>query len=206
MRTSEAGRKLITQFEGEILQVYLDPVRLPTVGVGHLVKESERQLYPLGKKITRQESQDLLTKDLAEHEEAVNEAVTVPIEQHQFDMLVSLSFNIGVKRFKSSVVVARLNRKNYEAAANAFLNWRWAGGKPMLLKRRTREKNIFLNGYPTNRPIQLAGGGLVIASAGIGALANLPASDLPYVSYLPYLLVVLGILAVGAIAYYFLRK
>jgi lysozyme len=95
MRTSEQGRKLITQFEGEILKVYLDPVGLPTVGVGHLVKPNEKDVYPLGKKITKAESQDLLSKDLARFEGSINSLVKVPLTQNQFDALVSLVFNIG---------------------------------------------------------------------------------------------------------------
>jgi lysozyme len=146
MRTSALGRKLITQHEGEVLKVYKDPVGLPTVGVGHLVKQNERKQYPVGKVITKAESQKLLAQDLHTSEIAVEDAVTAPINQNQFDALVSLTFNIGVAAFKRSSVRKRLNALNYEGAADAFLVWNKADNKVLagLTKRREAERDLFL--------------------------------------------------------------
>lgn len=143
---SEDGIKLLIEFEGEVLSVYKDPVGLPTLGVGHLVKPDEKANYPVGKKITKEESRKFLRNDLKKFEACVNNAVTVPITQNQFDALVSLAFNIGEGGFKRSSVLRNLNNRKFDAAADAFLAWNKAGGKvlPGLTRRRNAERSIFL--------------------------------------------------------------
>lgn len=145
-KTSLNGRKFITQWEGEILHVYRDPIGLPTVGVGHLVTPRERDKFPLGKKISREESQAILTNDLKRFEDAVNSLVKVPLTQNQFDALVSFALNVGEKALERSTVLKRLNAKNYTGAANALMSWVRAGGKRLdgLVNRRAAEKALFL--------------------------------------------------------------
>lgn len=148
-RTSPNGRKLITQFEGEILHGYLDPIKIPTIGVGHVILPGEP--YRVGKKITQAESQLLLANDLKQFEEAVNRLVKVPINQNQFDALVSFAFNIGIANLQNSGVLRSLNAKQYQQAAEKLLNWNKAGGKvlPGLTSRRKRERDLFLTQVST---------------------------------------------------------
>ena len=150
MRVSPKGRKFITSHEGEILFVYKDPIGLPTVGVGHLVKPEEKSKYPLGKKITKAESQELLTQDLEVFEDAVSASLKVGANQNEFDAMVSLAFNIGIDAFKRSSVLRHFNSGNKAAAARAFLAWNKAksDGKlvvlPGLDRRRKEERDLFL--------------------------------------------------------------
>lgn len=142
--TSANGIKFIKSHEGEILKVYLDPVGLPTVGVGHLVKPGES--YKVGQRITREESTRLLQSDLRRFERAVNAAVTVPITQNQFDALVSFSFNVGEAAFRRSSVLKNLNNRRFSKAADALLLWNKGGGRvlPGLVRRRREERELFL--------------------------------------------------------------
>lgn len=148
--TSAAGIDRIIVHEGEILYVYADPVGLPTVGVGHLLLPSEIRKWPIGHRITKAESRALLQKDLGRFEAAVNDLVKVPLNQNQFDALVSLAFNIGEDNFEKSTVLRRLNRKDYDGAADAFLRWNKArkNGELVVLdgltKRRNKERALFL--------------------------------------------------------------
>lgn len=163
MRTSAKGKALITEFEGEILEVYADPIGLPTFGVGHLVAPAEKSRYPLGKKITRAESQRVLSEDLARFERCVEEAVTVKINQNQFDALVSLAFNIGTEGFRKSSVLKKTNREDFKGAAEAFKLWNKAGGKVIkgLTWRRKAEADLFLlpfSGTPSSVAEQAAEG------------------------------------------------
>jgi lysozyme len=199
MRTSEQGRKLITQFEGEILKVYLDPVGLPTVGVGHLVKPNEKDVYPLGKKITKAESQDLLSKDLARFEGSINSLVKVPLTQNQFDALVSLVFNIGTSAFQNSSVLRRLNEKNYQAAADAFLMWVKSQGKVLrgLQNRRRAERALFLRPDDAKAKSRKASGTVLLAS--IGTMSYGFSSG-------QYVLLAVGLIVLVAVGYFLLRK
>jgi lysozyme len=148
MKTSERGRQLITTFEGEILHGYFDPVGIPTVGVGHVILPGEP--YKVGKAVTRAESQRLLAQDLAKFEAEIDRLVRAPLNQNQYDALVSLVFNIGAANFKKSTVLRKLNQKDYQAAADAFVLWAKSGGHvlPGLLKRRKRERSLFLTPAP----------------------------------------------------------
>lgn len=146
MRVSKHGREFITAHEGEILRVYLDPVGLPTMGVGHLLTDEEKAKYPVGSVITRGVSQEFLERDLRRFENAVNTLVKVPINQNQFDALVSFAFNVGEANFKRSSVLRHLNAGLYAKAADAFLAWNKSKGKvlPGLTRRRKEERALFL--------------------------------------------------------------
>ena len=87
-----------------------------------------------------------MQNDLKAFEQTVNNTVKVPLNQNQFDALVSLAYNIGSTAFKNSTLVKRLNEGNYKAAANQFNVWVNAGGKRMqgLVNRRAAERTLFL--------------------------------------------------------------
>ena len=145
MKTSANGRKLITQREGCRLTAYLDSVGVYTIGVGHAATSGVPPIPRKGMRITAQQADELLTTDLARYEDTVNRAVTVPLTQAQFDACISLCFNIGQRGFAHSTVVARLNRKDYQGAADAFLLWQHP---PELRGRREAERRQFLGGKP----------------------------------------------------------
>lgn len=70
----------------------------------------------------------------------------MPLIQYQFDALVSLAFNIGEGAFRRSTLLKLLNRGDYKGASEQFLVWKNAGGRPILLNRRKREKALFDGG------------------------------------------------------------
>src|ERR1700733_13759127 len=93
MQTSQAGRQFVERQEGLVLKVYDDfrkPPQ-PTIGYGHALRPGEA--YPNG--ITAGQADLLLLNDLRIAEACINAHVTVPLEQYQFDALVSLTFNEG---------------------------------------------------------------------------------------------------------------
>ena len=86
-----------------------------------------------------------MAHDLKKFESTVNSAVTVPINQNQFDALVSLAYNIGTGAFKESTLLKKLNLGDYKAAAAQFAVWNRGGGKVMqgLVNRRAVERKLF---------------------------------------------------------------
>jgi lysozyme len=146
MKTSPQGRKLIIQREGSRTTAYRDSVGILTIGCGHTSMAGPPTVIP-GMTITAQEVDDILSRDLSKFEFTVNASVTVPLADHEFDACVSLAFNIGQGAFKNSSVVRDLNAGNRASAADAFLMWKNAGGRPILLGRREAERTQFLTPY-----------------------------------------------------------
>lgn len=147
METSAAGRAAISLREGNKLQAYQDSVGIWTIGVGHTAAAGEPSPRR-GMTITASQSDEILSRDLAKFEKAVNEAVKVALAQNEFDALVSLAFNIGGGAFAKSTLVRKLNANDKAGAANAFLSWNKAGGKTLkgLTIRRQAERQQFLKG------------------------------------------------------------
>lgn len=137
---SEAGLAMTRQFEGCRLHAYQDCVGVWTIGYGH----TGLDVTP-GRTISEFEAEALLRADVKEAVACVNRAVTVPIEQHQFDALVDFCFNVGVRAFTRSSLLLTLNQGQFEEAAAEFGKWVHAGGKvlPGLVKRRAAEAAMF---------------------------------------------------------------
>lgn len=142
MRMSDDGRKRLEAREGLRLKAYRDVVGVWTIGVGHTAAAGAPSPKE-GMTITAAEADDIFKRDLVQYEDAVSEAVKVPLNQNQFDALVSLTFNIGVGAFKRSSVVKRLNAGDYDGAAKAFMLW----SKPaQIIGRRASEMLQFKKG------------------------------------------------------------
>lgn len=147
MTVSGSGIDLICDFEGKRLAAYDDGVGVWTIGFGTTV-------YPNGVKVkkgdtcTEAQAKAYMKHDLIQFEHTVNKSVKVPLNQNQFDALVSLTYNIGSGAFKSSALLKKLNLGDYQGAASQFDVWVNAGGKRMqgLVNRRAKEKALFLKG------------------------------------------------------------
>jgi lysozyme len=147
MKISDNGVAFIRQEEGECLKAYADSRGVLTIGVGHtgLVDGSA---ITADMHITIEQSATLLRYDLYEVERAINSHVVVGLNQHQYDALCCLVFNIGINGFTHSMLLKKLNASDYSAAADAMLMWCRAGSDPQrLLPRRQRERNLFINGF-----------------------------------------------------------
>ena len=144
-QVSREGIELIKRFEGLELQSYQDVAGIWTVGYGHTGPE----VGP-GMVITEAQAEALLIEDLERFERGVSSAVDVNVTQTQFDALVSLAYNIGVGAFSRSTAVKRLNKGDFEGAAEAITWWNKAtinGRKtPVtgLTRRRAAEAALFL--------------------------------------------------------------
>jgi len=139
MAITKSTLDFITKEEGARNKAYKDSKGLWTIGVGHLIKADEQHLITAT--LTDEQVEDLLRSDLKWCSEAVESSVRVPLEQHQFDALYSLCFNIGGTAFKNSTVVKKINENDLKGAADAILMW----NKPaVLINRRNREKTLFL--------------------------------------------------------------
>ncbi|WP_441366611.1 lysozyme [Acinetobacter lwoffii] len=145
MHVSPSGVDLICNFEGLRLKAYDDGVGVWTIGFG-TTKYPNGIRVKKGDTCTLDQAKAYMQNDLKSFEQTVNNTVKVPLNQNQFDALVSLAYNIGSTAFKNSTLVRQLNEGNSKAAANQFNVWVNAGGKRMqgLVNRRAAERTLFL--------------------------------------------------------------
>ncbi len=129
----------IKRWERLRLTRYFDQGGKPTIGYGHLMMKDEPTVIDL------KQADRLFREDLKTAADAVRRLVTVPLWQSEFDALVSLVWNIGVKAFRSSTLRKRLNEGDYRAASAEFIKWHFVDGEPSagLLKRREAERALF---------------------------------------------------------------
>lgn len=182
MKTSATGRTLIESFEGLILQAYDDandhvvkpgetPKGVLTIGYGH-TSSAGLPKVTVGQKITKEEADKILASDLTKVEQQVTDLVKVPLNQNQFDALVSFQFNLGA--LGKSTLLKKLNTKDYTGAAEQFLVWNKApqlgpGPRPGLVRRRQAEKTLFLKPYTSVTP---AAGAIILTAGAATAVAS----------------------------------
>ena len=116
-RLSKHGAQLIATFEGFRGQLYNDAANHCTIGYGHLVHHgpidgSESAEFKAG--ISRERALELLQEDAAQAAAEITRSVKVPLEQHQFDALVSFVFNVGTGAFRESTLLRLLNKQRYD--------------------------------------------------------------------------------------------
>ena len=139
MKLGERGTEILKYFEGCKLTAYQDSVGVWTIGYGHTKGVFD------GMTITQEEADQMLLTELEEYEGYIEDMVTVPLTQNQFDALVVWIYNLGPTNFKNSTLLKELNAGNYNAAGQEITRWNKAGGKVLagLVKRREAEAELF---------------------------------------------------------------
>jgi len=111
-----------------------------TIGYGHTKDVQE------GDQWTKEKAEFMLWRELEEeYEHYVNSLVTVPINQCQFDALVSWVYNLGPNNLKKSSMLRILNEGKYDEVPAQMKRWNKAGGKVLegLIRRREAEADMF---------------------------------------------------------------
>lgn len=141
MKISEKGLKLIKEFEGLRLERYFCPAGKSTIGYGHLIKTGDAL------KITEEEADELLIKDVEVFEKELLDIVTVPLSQDQFDALLSFTFNMGITQVRTSTLIRKLNCRLILDCPDEFLRWCYIGKDKNfgLMKRRLKEACLFMS-------------------------------------------------------------
>jgi lysozyme len=162
MAVNTATIELIKRNEGCVLYAYPDPATGGdpwTIGYGHTGPD----VYP-GLRITQEQAEALLRKDLEKFEQGVAHGLKRPANPNQFGAMVSLAYNVGLgfypqgeglkpthkdhpkgTGFRSSSVRRYHNEGNYARAAASFAAWNKAAGKVMagLTRRRGEERALY---------------------------------------------------------------
>lgn len=129
---------LIKSFEGFRPRAVQDEAGGWAIGYGHTASARE------GATVGEQDAELLLQYDLMPVVKALNEDVSVPLNQHQFDALASFAVSVGVARFLASDVLRRLNEGHAGEAADALIGWPETAAPDSALRRRAAERALFV--------------------------------------------------------------
>ena len=137
---NQAGLDLIESFEGLRLTAYEDGTGVLTIGFGHTGGVTP------GETITQEQAEEFLKSDVAGAETSVENLVEVDLTPNQFAALVSFTFNLGGGALAGSTLLALVNSKEFDAAAQQFGRWVYADGQELegLVRRRAAEAKLFL--------------------------------------------------------------
>ena len=152
-RVSKDCLTLIEEFEcGGNFRNFLSAYQCPggkwTIGMGTTRYPDGRYVMP-GDKINDQKVFECLTYDLAAAENTVSRLVTSSIEQHQYDALVSFTYNLGALAFGNSNLLRAVNANPASPTIEKqFMRWVYSRGKvlPGLLRRRQAECWLYFHG------------------------------------------------------------
>ena len=153
MTISEKGQQIIKNFEGLRLNAYRDSAGVWTIGYGSTRYHDGKSVKTGDKLASETQASALFSNTLAYYEDAVNHLVKVPLNQHQFDALVSFTYNLGTGALQESTLLRKLNANDYSGAADQFLLWdkitdSLTGQKKvldLLTQRRREERALFLS-------------------------------------------------------------
>ena len=147
MQISARGLKLIADFEGLRLNAYPDPGTGGepwTIGYGTTVYPNGRKVKK-GDVITQEQALEYLKDDTKKFATAVIRLARAPLNQNQFDALVSFTYNLGDGALARSTLLRKVNEREYDSASDEFTKWIYAGGRilPGLVRRRNAERDLF---------------------------------------------------------------
>lgn len=162
------GIELLGEFEGRRAQVYDDatgqPLEdissargFPTIGVGHLLTDEEKNSGTIdigGERVSWQNGlsdeqiNQLAQQDAEIASNIVDKYVDVDLTPQQRDALISFAFNIGEGNFKNAGAIKALNRGDIDDFVRRHAQWNKSRGEVMsgLTRRRQEEAKLFLSG------------------------------------------------------------
>lgn len=151
MAISAPGLVELASHEGIVLGPYKDSVGVWTYGVGSTKNASGQDPKTMPMVDTRgwnsQQVRNELRRifqrfdsDLDLYEKRVNDAIEVPLEQHEYDALVSFDFNTGgIHRAKLTKAINRGDK-----SGKGFMGWL---RPPEIIGRRKKEMALFQTGH-----------------------------------------------------------
>jgi lysozyme len=123
---------------------YNDAIGVLTIGWGHTNKLGTNR-FDNSALWSQQKCDEVFLQDMAHFEDAVHKLVRVPLNQDQFDALVSFCYNCGAGNLAKSTLLKKVNARDFAGAAQEFKKWVKANGQTLkgLVRRRNSESLLF---------------------------------------------------------------
>jgi len=148
MKLNNSGYLLITEFEGFSAKPYLCSAKVPTIGFGNTYYTNGTKVTLLDKPITRVQAFEMFKNIADKFASKVSKLVTSPLNQNQFNALVSLAYNIGIAGFTNSTLLKKVNiNHNDKSIQLEFLKWNKVNKKEVagLTRRRLYESKVYFS-------------------------------------------------------------
>jgi lysozyme len=148
MKLNNSGYLLITEFEGFSAKPYLCSAKIPTIGYGNTYYSDAKRVTMLDKEITKVQAFEMFKTIADRFADKVNKLVTSPLNQNQFNALVSLAYNIGTGNFASSTILKKVNKNHNDTSIELeFKKWNKVNKKEVagLTKRRLYESKVYFS-------------------------------------------------------------
>ena len=142
------GYLLITEFEGFSSKPYLCPAKIPTIGYGNTYYSDGKRVTLLDKSISKQDAFDMFKLITDKFASKVSNLVKRPLNQNQFNSLVSLAYNIGMANFMNSTLLKKVNKDHNDILIGLeFKKWNKVNKKEVigLTRRRLYESIIYFS-------------------------------------------------------------
>lgn len=127
--------------EGLEQSVYLDPVGLHTVCVGHMDKSLK-----LGQTFTIDECMKMFAEDWKKHQKQLDSVVKGGRQgfrsEWQREALTDFTFNLGISNVRSSTLLSLINQNKHTEACRQLTRW---------VKGKVKGKMVTLKGLVTRR-------------------------------------------------------
>lgn len=156
MTLSPNGVKFIHQFEGVSLKAYKDYVDDKgnvrySIGYGHNGKVDGKTITP-DLVITKEKAEELFLEDVDVFVKKVKQYIKVPLNQNQFDAMVSLAYNVRTSNWVDFIERSQINSGVYDKVPEALMKYVVSDGKTLrgLVRRRTEEGKLFTT--PVHQP------------------------------------------------------
>lgn len=149
LRISEDGQNIIKEFESLQLKAYIDTKDkhgdpIYAIGWGHAGMLDGVKITA-DTTITAEKAQEVFVEDMKVYEDKVKHFVTVPLNQHQFDALVSMAFNVATANFVRMLEISEMNKGIFDKVPDAMMHFNVSGGRILkgLTRRRKMEGELF---------------------------------------------------------------
>jgi len=161
MAICQEALDLIVEFEGCLKKVgpdlyapYLDPIGIPTIGIGSIWRADGTRVQMSDPPITRAKCVELMQLELTKKcEPAVDRLIAVKMHPFMRGALVSFAYNLGEGALRGSNLRRVINARQWSQVPGEFAKWRMAGGRVFagLVRRRKAEADLFMAGVAAMR-------------------------------------------------------
>tara|TARA_R110001592_G_scaffold132485_2_gene347107 strand:+ start:11058 stop:11513 length:456 start_codon:yes stop_codon:yes gene_type:complete len=116
--------------EGKINEIYKDHLGYETLGVGHLVLETDKEYgQPVGTEVSDETVTDYLTTDIENICKDLDRNIPFwrDLDEERQRVVANMGFNLGINRLlQFEKFLNALENKDYDEAANQMMDSRWA--------------------------------------------------------------------------------